>query len=143
MQRYQLSTSQWRQMEGLLTGRPGSVGVTAKDNRKFVNGVLWVLRSGAHWNDLPDEYGNWKSVHKRFTRWARAGLWERICQVLPEDSDHRYVMIDSTIVGPTSRQQVEKNAHLRDLAAHAACIHPSASEQRQLLVPVRAGLLPH
>ena len=98
MQRYQLSTSQWRQMEGFLPGRPGSGGVTAKDNRKFVNGVLWVLRSGAHWKDLPDEYSNWKSVHKRFTRCAKAGLCERIFQVLLEDSDHRYVMIDSTIV---------------------------------------------
>ena len=62
MQRYELSASQWRRIEGFLPGRPGSVGVTAGDNRIFVNGVLWVLRSGAHWKDLPAEYGNWKSV---------------------------------------------------------------------------------
>ena len=98
MNRYEVSTSQWRRIEGFLPGRPGSVGVTARDNRVFVNGVLWVLRSGAHWKDLPAEYGNWKSVHKRFTRWARAGLWERIFQVLLGDSDNKYVMIDSTIV---------------------------------------------
>ena len=61
-------------MEGFPPGRPGSVGVTAKDDRKFVNGVLWVLHGGARWEDLPDQYGNWKSAHKRFTRWARAGL---------------------------------------------------------------------
>ena len=82
MGRYEVSVSQWRQMEGFLPGRPGSVGVTAKDNRKFVNGVLWVLRRSAHWKDLPDEYGNWKSAHERFTRWARAGLLERIVQLL-------------------------------------------------------------
>jgi transposase len=74
------------------------VGVTAKDNRSFVNGVLWVLRSGAQWKGLPVEYGNWKSVHKRFTRWARSGIWEEIFSVLPEDKDNRRVMIDSTIV---------------------------------------------
>ena len=58
---YQLSSAQWRQVESFLPGRPGWVGVTAKDNRTFVNGVLWVLRSGAQWKDLPPGYGNWKS----------------------------------------------------------------------------------
>ena len=105
MQRYELSTSQWSRIEGFLPGRPGTVGVTAKDNRTFVDGVLWVLRSGAHWKDLPAEYGNCqstgvskKSAHKRFTRWARAGVWERIFLTLLADPDNTYVMIDSTIV---------------------------------------------
>ena len=98
MQRYELSASQWRKIEGFLPGRPGSVGVTARDNRNFINGVLWVLRSGAHWKHLPVEYGNWKSAHKRFTRWARAGIWERIFKVLLADPRNAYVMIDSTIV---------------------------------------------
>ena len=98
MGQYELSTSQWQRMEGFLPGRPGYVGVTAKDNRSFVNGVLWVLRSGAQWKDLPQEYGNWKSVHKRFTRWARSGIWQRIFEVLLEDKDNSHVMIDSTIV---------------------------------------------
>ena len=98
MKRYELGASQWRKIEGFLPGRPGSVGVTAKDNHNFVNGVLWVLRSGAHWKHLPTEYGNWKSIHKRFTRWAKAGVWERIFQVLLADSNNTYIMIDSTIV---------------------------------------------
>lgn len=98
MGQYELTASQWQRIEDFLPGRLGYVGVTAKDNRSFVNGVLWVLRSGAQWKDLPEEYGNWKSVHKRFTRWARSGIWQRIFQVLLEDKANRYVMIDSTIV---------------------------------------------
>ena len=51
----------------------GDPGRSGADNRVFVNGVLWVLRSGAHWQHLPERYGKWKSVHARFTRWAKAG----------------------------------------------------------------------
>jgi|TARA_B100000315_G_scaffold224543_1_gene230158 putative transposase len=98
MKRYGLSGSQWRKIEGFLPGRPGSVGVTAKNNQQFVDGVLWVLRSGAHWKHMPAKYGYWKSAHKRFTRWARAGIWERIFKVLLADRKNSWVMIDSTIV---------------------------------------------
>ena len=98
MQRYELSASQWRKIEEFLPGRAGSVGVTARVNRTFVNGVLWVLRSGAHWKDMPSRYGNWKSAHKRFTRWAKAGIWERIFKTLLADAENAWVMIDSTIV---------------------------------------------
>ena len=98
MKRYELNAGQWKKIEGMLPGRAGSVGVTARDNRQFVNGVLWVLRSGAQWKDLPTGDGNWKRTHKRFTRWARSGIWERIFQTLVKDPDNTYVMIDSTII---------------------------------------------
>ena len=98
MKRYELSGEQWKKIEGMLPGRAGWVGVTARDNRQFVNGVLWVLRSGAQWKDLPTGYDNWKSTHKRFTRWARAGVWERSFHTLGKDPDNTYVMIDSTII---------------------------------------------
>lgn len=53
-------------------------GRTAVDNHRFLNGVMWVLRSGAHWHDLPECYGNWRSAHKRFSRWAKNGFWEAV-----------------------------------------------------------------
>ena len=64
-------------IKDLLPGRKEYVGRAAADNQQFVNGVLWVLRSGARWHDLPERYGKYKSVHKRFVRWAHSGVWER------------------------------------------------------------------
>ena len=96
--RYELSDAQWEKIKDTLPGRKETVGVTAKDNRQFVNGVLWVLRSGAHCKDMPERYGNWKSAHKRFTRWAKAGIWEQVFKVLLADRKNTWVMIDSTIV---------------------------------------------
>lgn len=96
--RYELSEAQWRRIESLLPGRTGQVGRPAEDNRRFVNGVLWVIRSGMRWADLPERYGKYKSVHKRFTRWARAGVWEHVFTVLTRDRDNEYLMIDSSIV---------------------------------------------
>jgi transposase len=75
---YELSEAQWERIRATLPGRVEHVGRTAADNRQFVNGVLWVLRSGARWHDLPERYGKYKSVHTRFMRWARVGVWERI-----------------------------------------------------------------
>jgi transposase len=74
VKRYELNEAQWSRIASLLPGKAGDPGRTAADNRLFVNGVLWVLRSGAHWPDLPERYGKWKSVHTRFTRWAKAGV---------------------------------------------------------------------
>jgi len=98
VKRYELSEAQWRRIEGLLAGKPGDPGRTGADNRLFVNAVLWVLRSGARWSDLPERYGKWKSVHKRFTRWAKAGVWERLFESLTGDPDNQYLMLDTTLV---------------------------------------------
>ncbi len=96
--RYELTAPQWRRIEPLLPGKPGDPGRSGADNRLFVNGVLWILRSGAHWHDLPERYGKWKTVHKRFTRWAKAGIWERVFKHLIEDPDNSHVSLDSSLV---------------------------------------------
>ena len=96
--RYELTAEQWRRIEHLLPGKASDPGRTGADNRRFVNSVLWVLRSGAHWHDLPPRYGKWKSAHKRFMRWAKAGVWERVFEHLIDDPDNDYVSIDSTLV---------------------------------------------
>ena len=98
MKRYELTDNQWLAIRDILPGKKSDVGRTAKDNRLFLNAVLWILRSGARWADLPPRYGKYKSVHKRFTRWSQKGVWDRVFDVLINDSNNFYLMIDSTIV---------------------------------------------
>lgn len=98
VKRYELSQVQWERIAPPVPGKAGDPGRTAADNRLFVNGVLWVLRSGAHWCDLPERYGRWKTAHKRFSRWSKAGVWDRVFADLIRDRDNQYLMIDSTLV---------------------------------------------
>jgi transposase len=96
--RYELTQAQWERIAPMLPGKDSDPGRTGGDNRLFVNGCLWVLRSGAHWRDLPERYGKWKTLHKRFTRWAKAGVWDEVFASLIKDRDNRYLMLDSTLV---------------------------------------------
>jgi transposase len=98
MRRYALRDDQWERIEDLLPGRPGHVGVTAKDNRLFVEAVLYRYRAGIAWRDLPERFGAWKKVHTRFCRWAKGGVWQRVFEHLADEADNEYAMIDSTIV---------------------------------------------
>jgi transposase len=96
--RYALRDDQWERVENLLPGRKDTVGVTAKDNRLFVEAVLYRYRAGIPWRDLPERFGAWKTVHTRFSRWAESGVWENLFKHLAADADNEYAMIDSTIV---------------------------------------------
>ena len=98
MTRYGLRDDQWERIKDLLPGKPGDVGATAQDNRRFVAAVLYRYRAGIPWRDLPERLGDWKNTHRRFSRWAKAGVWERVFQHLAADGDNEYAMIDSTIV---------------------------------------------
>jgi putative transposase len=98
VKRYELTDAQWRRIAPLLPGKVGDPGRSGVDNRLFVNGVLWVLRSGAFWQHLPEHYGKWKTVHARFTRWAKAGVWEKVFADLIKDRNNEYLMLDSTLV---------------------------------------------
>lgn len=98
MRRYALRDEQWEKIKEGLPGSEGYVGGTAKDNRLFIEAVLYRYRAGIPWRDLPERFGDYRNVHKRRSRWSESGVWERILKVLREDADHEYVMIDSTIV---------------------------------------------
>jgi transposase len=96
--RYALRDDQWERIKNLLPGREDTVGVTAKDNRLFVEAVLYRYRAGIPWRDLPERFGYWKAVHTRFSRWTKSGVWKNLFKHLASDADNEYAMIDSTIV---------------------------------------------
>lgn len=96
--RYGLREDQWEKIKDLLPGRIDTVGVTAKNNRLFVEAVIYRYRSGMPWRDLPGRFGDWKNVHRRHSRWSESGVWEAVFTHLSQDADNEYAMIDSTIV---------------------------------------------
>ena len=98
IRRYGLRNDQWEKIEPLLPGKKGDVGVTAKDNRLFVEAVLYRYRGGVAWRDLPERFGDYRVIHTRFSRWAKKGIWEKIFKILAQDADNEYAMIDSTII---------------------------------------------
>lgn len=96
--RYGLRDDQWERIKDILPGRTEDVGATAKDNRLFVEAVLYRYRAGVPWRDLPERFGDWKNIHRRRSRWAASGAWENLFKALAVDADNEYVMIDATIV---------------------------------------------
>ncbi len=95
--RHELTDAQWGKIEHLLPGKKSDPGRTAADNRLFVDAVVFVLKTGIPWADLPGRYGKPDTVYKRFDRWCAAGVWERIAQALG-DPDLEVVQLDSTTV---------------------------------------------
>ena len=120
MRRYALSDQQWETIRELLPGRPGHVGVTAGDNRRFVEAVIWKYRAGVPWRDLPERFGDWKNVHRRFSRWAQSGVWDLVFAALIKDRDNEYLMIDTTIVRAHQHAAgAKKGARIGKLSAAA------------------------
>ena len=95
--RYGLRHDQWDRIKDMLPGRAGHVGGTAKENRVFVDAVLYRYRAGIAWRDLPERCGDCRVVHPRCSRWAQSGVWARVFAPLAADADNEYAMIDATI----------------------------------------------
>ena len=97
-ERVVISDLSWQILEPLLPGSSRSRGVTAKDNRLFLEAVLWKVRVGGAWRDLPPSFGAWNSVFRRFRRWAEADVFQRIFDVISGEPDFEYVLVDGTII---------------------------------------------
>jgi transposase len=104
MSRGDLTNTQWQRLEPLLPPQKPTVGRPAHDHRAIINGMLWILRTGAPWRDLPERYGPWPTVASRFYRWKRAGVWQKLFDTLKQqaDADGRLNwllhFVDSTVI---------------------------------------------
>lgn len=93
-----LRDDQWARISRHIIGDERTRGSSGRDNRLYVEGVLWIVRTGSPWRDLPDLFGEWNSVFRRFSRWSRKGVWRRIFEAMSDDPDFEYLIVDSTIV---------------------------------------------
>lgn len=96
MSRYDLTDFEWRVIAPLLPNKPR--GVPRVDDRRVLNGIFWVLRSGAPWRDLPERYGPRTTCYNRFVRWRKAGVWDRLMDAITAAYDGDIQMIDSTSI---------------------------------------------
>ena len=96
--RHDISDGVWSLLAPHLPGQSGQWGGIAKDNRQFINGVFWILRTGAPWRDLPPVYGNWNNTQRRFCRWRDKGIWEQLLEILVDEPDYEWLMIDASHV---------------------------------------------
>jgi len=97
LRRHEITDVQWNAIKNLLPGQEGDPGATAKDNRLFINAVMWIAKTGAPWRDLPERFGKWNSVFQRFHRWCKTGVLQTIMEAL-QDPDLGVLLLDSTIV---------------------------------------------
>jgi transposase len=118
--RYELADYEWAAIKPLLPSKPR--GVPRVDDRRVLNGIFWVLRSGAPWRDLPDNFGPYTTCYNRFVRWRRAGVWGGLMNALAATHDVAVQMIDTSII----------RVH-----QHAACI---GRNRRQSMGRSRGGL---
>jgi transposase len=115
MARMVLRDDQWERIQDHLPGKSTDCGVTAKDNRLFLEAVLWINRTGSPWRDLPVVFGHWHQVYVRYSRWSKKNHWAHIFEALSVDQDLEYLMVDGSICrvhqhGAPPKEDQEKEA---------------------------------
>jgi transposase len=116
MRRGELSDEQWKRLEPLLPAQKPRTGRPNVDHRQIINGILWVLRTGAPWRDMPERYGSWSTVASRFYRWREAGIWDRIWTQLQAEADQN--------------DQIDWEIHLLDGTVVRAHQHAAGAKKR-------------
>lgn len=126
MSRYDLTDFEWRVIEPLLPTKPR--GVPRVDDRRTLNGIFWVLRSGAPWRDLPERYGPRTTCYNRFVRWRKAGVWNQLMDAITAAHDGDIQMIDSTSVRAHQQAATAK----RGVQITVSVDHAAGSRRRSM-----------
>ncbi len=87
VRRHELTNQQWASLAPLLQGQQPKTGRPNKDHRRVLNGILWKIRTGAPWRDLPERYGAWQTVYSHFRRWRLAGIWDHMFAAIQRQED--------------------------------------------------------
>jgi transposase len=139
MARNVFSGTKWERIKDFLPGKADDCGVTAKDNRRFIEAVLWIARTGSPWRDLPEEFGHWHRVYVRYSRWGKKGTWSQLSSSVSDVPDLEYLMVDGSIVrvhqhgaakkqpSPCSHGQVVGRAEHQDTRGGRCPWHPRAA----------------
>ena len=118
MARFDLTDFEWGLIQPLLPNKPR--GKPRVDDRRVLNGIFWVLRTGSPWRDLPERYGPYTTVCNRFNRWAKAGVWVQVFETLSEKSPGSMQFIDSSIIRAHQHAAARKGGRITPLAVLAA-----------------------
>ncbi|WP_242583376.1 IS5 family transposase [Hymenobacter telluris] len=137
-----LTDAQWARIAPLLPGRPGTSGGRGRDNRQFVEAVLWLARNGARWRALPQERGNWHTTYTRFQRWAASGVWQRVFDAVQDEAALHTLLVDSTTVrvhqhASGARKKTDPQALGRSRGGLTCKLHVAADARGR---PVRCRL---
>lgn len=109
LRRHEISDEQWDAIKDLLPGKEGDPGVTAVDNRLFINAIRYVAKTGIPWRDLPTRFGAWDNVFQRFNRWCKKGVFQRLFEKF-RDPDLEMLMLDSTVIRAHQHSAGQKNS---------------------------------
>lgn len=131
MSRYDLTDFEWRVIEPLLPNKPR--GVPRADDRRVLNGIFWVLRSGAPWRDLPERYGPSTTCYNRFVRWRKAGVWDRMMDAITAAYDGDIQMIDSTSIRAHQQAATAK----RGIEIIVSVDHGAGSQRKSMPTSMR------
>lgn len=119
MEKY-FTDEKWALIESLLPGKSTDPGCTARDNRLFLEAVLWIARTGRPWRELPSEFGKWFTAYARFRRWTQKGVWVRVFAALSKHGDCEYALIGKTIQKITPTPHATSHAQPEAAAGRVA-----------------------